>query len=267
MDARDLLLRLVARWPLVLGGFLVSLVIGAGIFLVTPASYTATAAALVVPPSTDPGTNTPVNPLTSLDSVVQVASTLVYAAQSPSAVGQIADASNDGSAQVVNTGSDPTINTPYIQITGSGESAADATNAAQAAIRVMGDQLSTIQNNSDVPTFLKMRLVTVNAPVVSTASGSARLKAAGLAAGIALVVALVAVAVTDRVLLARQRRDSTPPTPSRPRRRPGSAEPENRNETTQVISRGLLPEPEPRRVPEHEPRRARESEPRRPVRP
>jgi hypothetical protein len=258
LDARDLLQRLAVRWPLVLAGFVLSLLIGGAVFAVTPTNYTAAAGVLVVPPSTDAG-STPVNPLTSLDSVVQVASTLVYTAQTPGAAGQIADASGGGSAAVVNTGSDPTLNTPYIQITGAGNSAADATNAAQAAIKVMSAELSAIQNNSAVPNYLKMRLTTVAQPVSATASGSSRLKAAGLAAGAALVIALVMVSLADRMMLSRKPAAPAPrptarpdrqdraerperadrPEPSRPRR-PAV---ENHNEKTQVIARGMLADP------------------------
>jgi capsular polysaccharide biosynthesis protein len=239
VDARDLLQRLAVRWPLVLTGFVVSALIGAAVFLVTPTNYTSAAGVLVVPPTTDGG-STPVNPLSSLDSVVQVASTLVYTAQTAGAAGQISDASDGGSASAVNTGSDPSLNTPYIQITSTGNSADDATNAAQAAIKVMSTQLANIQNTSGVPTYLKMRLAVMAQPVTATASGSARLKAGGLGAAVAFVIALVMVAVFDRMLLSRQPKGPPPPPPPRPRKGRTVAEPEGMNETTTVIERGAI---------------------------
>ncbi|HEX3785665.1 MAG TPA: hypothetical protein VHX38_38935 [Pseudonocardiaceae bacterium] len=202
MDGRELVRRLALRWPLVGIGLLLAVIIGGVVFAVTPASYTAQAGVLILPPSTDPGDGTTaVNPLTSLDSgVVEVASTLVYAAGSQQALDTISDASNGGSATVVNTTDDPTNDTPFIQITSTGDSAPEATSAAQAAIGVLGSRLSAIQAGSNVPRSLMMRLTVIVAPVAATASTSGLLKAGGLAAAIVFVLALLVIGLLDRFL-------------------------------------------------------------------
>jgi hypothetical protein len=185
VDGRELLRRLALRWPLVGIGLLLAVVVGGIVFAVTPATYTAQAGVLILPPTTDPGgSGNPVNPLSSLDSgTVQVASTLVYTAGSQDALDTISSASNGGTATVVNTTNDPTNDTPFIQITATGDSAEDA-----------------IQAGSNVPRSLLMRLTVIVAPVSATASGSALIKAGGLAAGIVFVLALLVIGLLDRFL-------------------------------------------------------------------
>ncbi len=202
MDGRELLRRLALRWPLVLVGLLLAIIVGGIVFAAAPASYTAQAGVLVLPPRTDPGDGGAlVNPLSALDSgVVQVASTLVFAAGSAQAADVISDASGGGSATVVNTSDDPTNDTPFIQITATGASAADATSAARATIGVLGARLTAIQASSNVPRALLMRLTVLIAPVAATASTGAELKAGGLAAAIVLVLALLLIALLDRFL-------------------------------------------------------------------
>jgi len=193
---------LALRWPLVGIGLLLAVVVGGIVFAVTPATYTAQAGVLILPPTTDPGgSGNPVNPLSSLDSgTVQVASTLVYTAGSQDALDTISSASNGGTATVVNTTNDPTNDTPFIQITATGDSAEDATQAARAAIGVLNTRLAAIQAGSNVPRSLLMRLTVIVAPVSATASGSALIKAGGLAAGIVFVLALLVIGLLDRFL-------------------------------------------------------------------
>lgn len=201
MDGRDLLRRFAARRYLVLIAVVLAVIIGAAVFVLTPGSYTAQAGVLVVPPSTSPDTSTPSNPLTSLDSgVVQLASTLVYVAQSPQAVAEISARSNGGSATVINTTNDPSNNTPFLQITGSGSSAGSATEAAQAVIDLLNTSLTNMQNSSSVPKYLLMRLDVVVSPAVASQSTSGRLKAGGLTGAVVLIVGLVGVALADRYL-------------------------------------------------------------------
>jgi hypothetical protein len=201
VDGRELLHRLASRWPLVLIGALLAFVVGGVVFAAGPASYTAQAGVLVLPPPTEPGDTTPVNPLASLDNgAVQVASTLVYAASSPATVDAVADGSNGGTSTVVNTTDDPGNDTPFIQITATGATEADARSAAAATIAALGTQLRDIQTNSQVPTSLLMRLSVIVPPVTATASTGGALKAAGLAAILVFVVALIGVALLDRFL-------------------------------------------------------------------
>lgn len=202
MDGRELLHRLAVRWPLVVLGALLALVIGGIVFAASPASYTAQAGVLVLPPPTEPGETTPVNPLSSLDSgSIQVASTLVYAASSPATVAAVADASDGGTSSVLNTTDTPGNDTPFIQITATGRTEADARAAATATISALDAQLRAMQ--SQVPAGLLMHLAVIVAPVGATASTSGLLKAAGLAAILVFVASLLAIALLDRFLPAR----------------------------------------------------------------
>lgn len=210
MDGRELLRRLALRWPLVLLGALLAVVIGGVVLAVTPASYTAQAGVLVLPPPTDPGDTTPVNPLASLDNgAVQVASTLVYTAGSPATVDAIADASNGGTATVLNTSDDPGNDTPFIQITATASSATDARAAATAMIGALGTQLRAMQ--TQVPASLLMHTAVIVPPVTATASTGSAVKAGGLAAILAFVIALIVIAVLDRFLPARLPKFRTAP--------------------------------------------------------
>jgi capsular polysaccharide biosynthesis protein len=211
VDGRDLIRRLAVRWPLVLVGAVLALVVGGVVFAVSPASYTAQAGVLVLPPPTEPGDTTQVNPLASLDNgAVQVASTLVYAASSAAVVDTIANASDGGTATLVNTTDEPGNDTPFIQITATGSSEADARTAATATITALTDQLRALQNR--VPDSLLMRLSVIVPPTSATASGSALIKAGGLAALLVFVLALVAIALLDRFLPAFDLRSLLRPT-------------------------------------------------------
>ena len=202
MDGRELLRRLALRWPLVVLGALLALVVGGVVFAATPASYTAQAGVLVLPPSTEPGDTTPVNPLSALDNgAIQVASTLVYAASSPGTVAAVADASDGGTSTVLNTTDAPGNDTPFIQITATGRTEADAQAAASATIAALNTQLRGMQGQ--VPAGLLMRLAVIVPPVGATAGTSSLLKAAGLAAILVFVASLLVIALLDRFLPAR----------------------------------------------------------------
>ncbi|HJP79047.1 MAG TPA: hypothetical protein VJ914_32545 [Pseudonocardiaceae bacterium] len=202
MDGRELLRRLALRWPLVVLGALLALVVGGVVFAATPASYTAQAAVLVLPPSSEPGDTTPVNPLSALDNgAIQVASTLVYAASSPGAVAAVADASDGGTSTVLNTTDAPGNDTPFIQITATGRTEADAQAAASATIAALNTQLRGMQGQ--VSAGLLMRLAVIVPPVGASASTSSLLKAAGLAAILVFVASLLVIALLDRFLPAR----------------------------------------------------------------
>ena len=199
MDGRELIRRLALRWPLVLVGALLALVVGGVVFAVSPASYTAQAGVLVLPPPTEPGDTTPVNPLAALDNgAIQVASTLVYTASSPTVVDGVANASNGGTSTVLNTTDDPGNDTPFIQITATGSSEADARSAATATITALSTQLRTIQNG--VSSSLLMNLSVIVAPTTAAASTASLVKAGGLAAILVFVLALIAIALLDRFL-------------------------------------------------------------------
>jgi capsular polysaccharide biosynthesis protein len=199
VDGRELLHRLALRWPLVLIGALLALVVGGIVFAAGPASYTAQAGVLVLPPPTEPGDTTPVNPLATLDNgAVQVASTLVYVAGSPSTVDAVANASHGGTSTVLNTTDDPGNDTPFIQITATGATEADARAGATATITALNAQLRAIQ--TQVPASLLMHLSVIVPPATATASTSGPLKAAGLAAILVFVLALIGIAVLDRFL-------------------------------------------------------------------
>ena len=201
MDGRELLRRLALRWPLVVLGALLAFVVGGVVLAVTPASYAAQAGVLVLPPPTQPGDTAQVNPLASLDNgAVQVASTLVYAASSPATASTIADASNGGTATLLNTTDAPGNDTPFIQVTASGDSETNARAAATAAIAALNMQLRTIQADSHVPPSLLMRIAVIVPPVTATASTSGLVKAGGLAAILVFLLALIAIAVLDRFL-------------------------------------------------------------------
>ncbi|HEY4022065.1 MAG TPA: hypothetical protein VGM75_25490 [Pseudonocardiaceae bacterium] len=199
MDGRELLHRFAVRWPLVLLGALLALVVGGVVFAAGPASYTAQAGVLVLPPPTEPGATTPVNPLAALDNgSVQVASTLVYAASAPTTVDAVASASNGGTSTVLNTTDAPGNDTPFIQITATGATETDARDAATATIAALNTQLRDIQ--AQVPATLLMHLSVIVPPATATASTGGPLKAGGLAAILVFVVALIGVALVDRFL-------------------------------------------------------------------
>lgn len=221
MDGRELLRRLALRWPLLVLGALLALAVGGLVFAVTPASYTAQAGVLVLPPTTDAGDSTPVNPLTSLDNgAIQVASTLVYTASSPATVDAVANASDGGTSAVLNTTDDPGNDTPFIQITATGATENDARAAATATITALNSQLRGMQ--TQVPSALLMRLSVILTPTTATASASSTLKAGGLAAILVFVLALIAIAVLDRflpaidlrALLRRDKPTASAPTPA-----------------------------------------------------
>ena len=202
MDGRELLRRLALRWPLVLLGAVLALVVGGVVVVLTPAGHTAQAAVLVLPPPTNPGDTTPVNPLASLDNgSVQVATTLVYAAGTPAVVDAVSDASDGGAATVLNTTDDPGNDTPFIQITATGGSQADAKAAATAMVNALNTQLRVMQ--PQVPAALLMHLAVIVPPVTATASTGGMLKAGGLAAILVFVIALIVIALLDRFLPAR----------------------------------------------------------------
>jgi hypothetical protein len=210
VDGRELLRRLALRWPLVLLGAVLALVVGGVVVVLTPASYTAQAGVLVLPPPTQPGETTPVNPLASLDSgSIQVASTLVYAAGTPAIVDAVSNASDGGTATVLNTTNDPGNDTPFIQITATASAQADAKAAATAMVNALGAQLRAMQ--PQVPSALLMRLAVIVPPVTATASASGMLKAGGLAAILVFVLALLVIALLDRFLPARLPKFRTAP--------------------------------------------------------
>jgi capsular polysaccharide biosynthesis protein len=199
VDGRELIRRLALRWPLLLIGAVLALVVGGVVFAASPASYTAQAGVLVLPPPTEPGDTTPVNPLASLDSgAIQVASTLVYTAGSPAVVDTVANASNGGTSTVLNTTDDPGNDTPFIQITATGSSESNARSAATATITALTTQLRTIQNG--VAPSLLMHLSVIVAPTTAAASTSSLIKAGGLAAILVFILALLAIALLDRFL-------------------------------------------------------------------
>ncbi len=210
MDGRELLRRLALRWPLVLLGALLALVVGGVVVATTPAGYTAQAGVLVLPPPIEPGGADQVNPLASLDNgAIQVASTLVYTAGTPSIVDAIADASNGGAATVLNTTDNPGNDTPFIQITATAGSATDAKAAATAMVNALDTRLRAMQ--TQVPAALLMHLAVIVPPVTAAASTSGMIKAGGLAALLVFVVALIVIALLDRFLPGRLPKFRTAP--------------------------------------------------------
>jgi capsular polysaccharide biosynthesis protein len=199
VDGRELIRRLAVRWPLVLLGAVLALAVGGVVFAVSPASYTAQAGVLVLPPPTEPGDTTPVNPLASLDNgAIQVASTLVYTASSPAVVDTIANAANGGTSTVLNTTDEPGNDTPFIQITATGSSEANARTAATVTMTALTNQLRALQNR--VPDSLAMHLSVIVPPTTATASTGSLVKAGGLAAIVVFVLALLGIALLDRFL-------------------------------------------------------------------
>lgn len=219
MDGRELIRRLALRWPLVLLGAVLALAVGGIVFAVSPASYTAQAGVLVLPPPAEPGDTTPVNPLASLDNgAIQVASTLVYTASSPAVTDAIATASDGGTASVLNTTDAPGNDTPFIQITATGSAESNARTAATVTITALTNQLHALQHG--VPDALSMHLSVIVPPTVAAASASSMVKAGGLAALVVFVLALLVVALIDRFLpaftirsLLRPRQKASAPAP------------------------------------------------------
>lgn len=210
MDGRELLRRLALRWPLVLLGAVLALAVGGVVVAVTPAGHAAQAGVLVLPPPTEPGATTPVNPLASLDNgAIQVASTLVYTAGTPAIVDAVADASNGGTATALNTTDDPANDTPFIQISATAGSETDAKAAATAMVDALNTRLRAMQ--TQVPATLLMHLAVIVPPVTATASTGGMIKAGGLAAILVFVIALFVIALLDRFLPARLPTSRTAP--------------------------------------------------------
>ena len=202
MYFRDLGLSLVRRWPLVLIGIVLTAGLAAVVFVMVPASWTARASVLILPPATVVGETG--NPYLFLGGLGQASDVLAKRLDAEDAH---TSAEERYSGAEFTVGTDRGSPAPVILIEVDAPTADEALALAGELHAQVPVELVAMQRELDVPSDALITKSDITVDTVATLNPKARIQLTAIVAAAGLALTILLIGLVDG--LARRRRDRT----------------------------------------------------------
>jgi capsular polysaccharide biosynthesis protein len=199
MPRTDLTHVLMRRWYVVLVGLVVTAALAVGAMHVVPATYSAKADVLLLPPKAPDSEN----PYLGLGDLAPVASALARNVLSDATSVRLAA---DGITKNYSVVVDSTVSAPIMLVTASGNTSADALTAVERVTAIVAPTLLQLQQAQDVPTKDLITSTVIHTDKSATAIRKSQTRAVLIAIVLGLVLTGLAAALIDRMALRRRRR-------------------------------------------------------------
>ncbi len=202
---------LLRRWYVSVPIFVVSLVLGGGVFFVVPTQYESTGTLVLTAPTSGgvtvlnpkDATTGPGNPLLDFQGSLTITTQLlIQSLSSPTAAQNIQNQGGSGTFQA----GDGQTGGPFVVIIADAPSRAEAQKTVSLALRYASDELDQRQKALDAPatTFIVTQVVV--SPTPATTKIGSKVKAGGIALAAGLVLGLAAAFAWESVAGSRRRK-------------------------------------------------------------
>jgi hypothetical protein len=237
---------LLRRWYVSVPVFVLSLVLGAGVFVAVPTQYESTGTIVLTAPTSggvtvlNPKDATgPGNPLLDFEGSLTITTQLlIQSLSSPTVQNQIAA---QGGAKTFQAGDGET-GGPFVVIIADATSRQTAEKTVSLALKYADSELNTRQQNLHAPasTFIGTQVVVAATPATTKLGGKVR--GGGVALALGLVLSLAAAFAVESMKQNRRRTDDERPSDSRL-----AADDDDLPEDRAAVTRKMRPAPPPPR--------------------